>query len=199
MVYLLGKLFFYRKAVFVSQSVIWGVFWRLCWDCNLRSCMKLWFGETKTVFTLNTFCSAFLLLFSLEGFCQVLFGSKIGNFSSNSKHKQSWRKKRTAWVVHAADGFPEESDRYRKQQERKKQWSLTCNKKRSLYSCLHASPLCKVMVENTGFLRSSSDHIKNSLLSHLVCCQRQWLWIPYFYRKMVFIFLNFPLWARNYI
>lgn len=93
MVYLLGKLFFYRKAVFVSQSVIWGVFWRLCWDCNLRSCLKLWFGETKTVFRLNTFCSAFLLLFSLEGFCQVLFGSKIGNFSSNSKHKQSWRKK----------------------------------------------------------------------------------------------------------
>lgn len=38
-----------------------------------------WFVEMKPAFRLNTFCSDFFLLFSLEGFCERYLAEKIGS------------------------------------------------------------------------------------------------------------------------
>jgi len=66
----------------------------------------------KPAFRLNTFCSAFFLLFSLDGFCQVLFGRKIGSmFEEIANINKAGGERTPTWVVQAAHGFPKESDR----------------------------------------------------------------------------------------
>lgn len=67
MSYLQKNLFFCMKPMLVSKSEIWWgssvcvqiVIYKVVWNI-----LTSWFAEMKPAFRLNTFCSAFFLLFS---------------------------------------------------------------------------------------------------------------------------------------
>lgn len=113
----------------------------------------------KPAFRLNTFCSA--LLFSLEGFCQVLFGSKMGStleeIANISKLKEEELKLGLS-KLHMAS--------LRNLTDRGTIWWH--NEKRKLSIRLHVSALCKLMLERTGSLKWNREHCRNTVCFHIL-------------------------------